>query len=301
MNVRKLMIQTPLLALLLAGCASSGRDAPDVAQARATVQRVDRDPLARQVAAVQLDAAQTALQAAEHQSGAEREQSLFEVNRNAEIADAMVRTARARAQVDATAKERAQVLLEARERETAEARAAAQASAAQAAAANSQAAAATSQAAAASNEAEQLRQQMAALHAQQTERGMVLTLPDVLFDTGRAVLNPGANGPLEQVAMFLKGNAHFRARIEGHTDSVGTAAFNQTLSEQRANSVRDALLSRGVSTEQLSVLGRGESMPVASNATAAGRQQNRRVEIVFSDSQGQFAGGGSPPSSASTP
>lgn len=288
MDTRSRLSVVAALALLLGACASTPKDAPDLAQARAEVQRVDADPLARQVAAAPLDAAQSALQAAQKQSGAEREQSLFEANRNAQIADAMVRTARARTQVDDAEKERTQVLLQARENEAARARAEAQAQAAQAAAASNQAAAA-------SNEAEQLRRQMAqmaALHAQQTSRGMVMTLPDVLFDTARSTLNPGANGPLDQVAAFLKDNPRFKARIEGHTDSVGSADYNQALSEQRANGVRDALAGRGVSAEQLTAIGKGETTPVASNRDAAGRQQNRRVEIVFSDQQGRFAGEG---------
>jgi outer membrane protein OmpA-like peptidoglycan-associated protein len=299
MNIPGRLLTGAALALLLAACASNSTEAPDIAAARAEIQRADADPLARQVAAAPLDAAQVALQAAQKQSGAERDQSLFEASYNAQVAAAMVRTARARAEVDDAEKQRTQVLLQARENETARARRDAQAQAAQAAAANSQAAAANSQAAAATSEAEQLRQQMAALNAQQTTRGMVMTLQDVLFDTGRATLNPGANGPLDQVAAFLKGNPRFKVRIEGHTDSIGSAEYNQTLSEQRADSVRTALSRRGVFADQMSALGKGETMPLASNRNAAGRQQNRRVEIVFSDQQGEFAGQGSTPAASS--
>ena len=110
---------------------------------------------------------------------------------------------------------------------------------------------------------------------------MVLTLGDVLFDTGRAELNPGAARTLDQLAAFLKENTERTVAIEGYTDATGTEQGNQVLSERRANSVKNALTDRGIASARISARGFGEASPVASNNTAAGRQQNRRVEVVL--------------------
>ena len=117
--------------------------------------------------------------------------------------------------------------------------------------------------------------------AKQTERGMVLTLGDVLFDTGRAELNAGAAHTLDQLSAFLKENPERTIEVEGYTDAVGSDQMNRTLSERRANSVKNALMDRGVASNRISARGFGEARPVASNNTSAGRQQNRRVEVVL--------------------
>jgi outer membrane protein OmpA-like peptidoglycan-associated protein len=113
----------------------------------------------------------------------------------------------------------------------------------------------------------------------------------VLFDTGRATLKPGATTTLERVAQFMQKNPETKVMIEGHTDSVGSDDYNQGLSERRAQAVADALSFRGVQRDRVEPLGRGKALPVATNDTPAGRQQNRRVELVFSDESGRFAGG----------
>ena len=140
-------------------------------------------------------------------------------------------------------------------------------------------------------ELEDMQKQFSELQAKQTERGMVLTLSDVLFDTGQATLKPGADLALDRVAEFLRENAGTRVIVEGHTDSRGSEEYNLRLSERRAQSVADALRMRGIEPGRFQVVGRGEGYPVANNATAEGRQQNRRVEIVFSDNAGRFAQG----------
>jgi outer membrane protein OmpA-like peptidoglycan-associated protein len=108
---------------------------------------------------------------------------------------------------------------------------------------------------------------------------------------GQATLKPGANLALNRLATFLNANPQTRIIIEGHTDSRGSDEYNEGLSERRARAVATELMSRGISADQLQTLGRGKGYPVASNDTPEGRQQNRRVEIVFSDSSGQFAQG----------
>ena len=114
---------------------------------------------------------------------------------------------------------------------------------------------------------------------------MVLTLGDVLFDSGRAELKSGAMRTIDQLVTFLKDNPERTVNVEGYTDSVGSDNFNLGLSQRRADAVRTALTSRGVEATRIAARGYGESSPVASNDTAEGRQRNRRIEIVISNVQ----------------
>lgn len=113
------------------------------------------------------------------------------------------------------------------------------------------------------------------------DRGFIVTLPGIFFDTGKATLKPGARNVLNRVADQLKTHTDVRITVEGHTDSVGSEESNQALSQRRAEAVRDYLSGRGVPGERLEVAARGESAPLATNDTAAGRQQNRRVELIL--------------------
>ncbi|HEX8152343.1 MAG TPA: OmpA family protein, partial [Thermoanaerobaculia bacterium] len=112
-------------------------------------------------------------------------------------------------------------------------------------------------------------------------RGFIITLPGIFFDTGKAQLKSGSRATLTRIATQLKTDETLQLTVEGHTDSVGSESSNETLSTARANAVRDFLISQGVPAERLTAVGRGESQPIATNDTAAGRQQNRRVEIVL--------------------
>jgi outer membrane protein OmpA-like peptidoglycan-associated protein len=120
-----------------------------------------------------------------------------------------------------------------------------------------------------------LREELAELRAEQTNRGIVVRLDDILFATDAATLKPGADRTLDRVAQVLRRDKDREVLIEGHTDSRGTAEYNQALSAQRAAAVQDALLARGVPASQLRAIGRGESTPIASNENAGGRQENR--------------------------
>jgi outer membrane protein OmpA-like peptidoglycan-associated protein len=119
------------------------------------------------------------------------------------------------------------------------------------------------------------------LRARSTDRGTVVTLGDVLFDTGSATLNPGGQQQLQRLATYLNANPGRTVRIEGHTDDQGSDASNEVLSQRRADAVRAALITAGVDPARVAAVGVGEALPVASNDTAAGRQQNRRVEVVI--------------------
>lgn len=130
--------------------------------------------------------------------------------------------------------------------------------------------------------------ELADLNAKKTARGLVVTLGDVLFSTNQAQLKSGGVRNVKKLAEFLAEYPRHRVLIEGYTDSTGSEAYNQKLSEQRAGNVRAALVDEGISGSRITTRGYGEEFPVASNATATGRQLNRRVEIIISDENGNI-------------
>jgi len=197
---------------------------------------------------------------------------------SAQIANEKILTAQAQEQVESGKAKRQAVLLEARGHEI-------QKSAQQASDASDRADAST-------RRADSLEVELADLKAKRTERGLVLTLGDVLFDTGQATLKSGAYGTLDRLASALKDKPGRKVVIEGHTDNVGSDASNQALSERRAQAVQMALMQRGVATDQMSAMGKGESAPLASNDAEGSRQQNRRVELIFSEDQLRTAADG---------
>jgi outer membrane protein OmpA-like peptidoglycan-associated protein len=136
-------------------------------------------------------------------------------------------------------------------------------------------------------QAMELQKQLEILQARPTDRGLVLTLGDTLFATGRSELKSGATANLDRVTAFLNEYPNRTAEIEGFTDSMGTEEYNQDLSQRRADSVKRYLVGQGVGIARLSSAGRGENAPVGDNASAEGRQQNRRVEVIIS--QGESA------------
>ena len=244
--------------VLLAACSSTPEQIPELDAAKALVPKVESSPRAG-VAAANIAEARKALDRANGLAakGKDVEEIQFEASvatANAQIAETKIDTALAREEIEKGTAERQQVLLEARTRET-----------------------------------ERVQQELKDLQAKQTERGLVLTLGDVLFDTGKATLKPGAYTTIDRLAQVLNSSQGSRVVIEGHTDSMGSDATNQALSEQRALAVQSALQERGVSGSQISSVGKGETTPVASNDTASGRQANRRVELIFSQGTSRVA------------
>jgi len=136
--------------------------------------------------------------------------------------------------------------------------------------------------------AEELTQRVNELEAERTERGLVLTLGDVLFDFDQAGLKPGAMRTVENLAKFMREYPERKIMIEGFTDSIGSDWYNEELSRLRASSVRQALLDRGIAGNRIQIVGYGKRFSVASNQTEAGRQQNRRVEVIISDVNGNI-------------
>jgi len=120
------------------------------------------------------------------------------------------------------------------------------------------------------------------LQTRDSARGLIVSMSDVLFDTGKYSLKPGAREKLAKVAGILLSYPGLNIEVGGYTDNVGGDAMNQTLSENRAGSVRDYLVQQGVSTNSISARGFGNTLPVTSNDTSSGRQQNRRVELLVS-------------------
>ncbi len=202
--------------------------------------------------------------------------------------------ARARAEQEAADRRQADEDRRAAERAKAEADTARQQAEAARAAAEAQQASLQAQTAAAQQAAQAaerdkeetrarlMRQLNQVLQTRESARGLIVDMPDVLFDTGKYTLKPGARERLAKVAGILLAYPGLQVQVEGHTDNVGSDEYNQTLSEQRAGSVRDYLTQQGVSRDSISAAGFGKTQPVASNDSAAGRQQNRRVDLVVS-------------------
>jgi outer membrane protein OmpA-like peptidoglycan-associated protein len=279
--MKKLLIVGAVTAAL-AACASAPQRSEQIEQARAEIQALSQDPLAEQAAGGDLDAARKSMQQAEtalqqKQPPAVVDHYAYLAKRHAEAGEARAAEAHSRQEVARANDERNQIVMQARNREAANAQAAAEAAKNQTAAAQAQLASA--------------QQQLADLQAKQTDRGVVVTLGDVLFDTGKSTLKPGATSAIGRLANFLSQNSNTKVLIEGHTDSVGSDDYNIGLSERRARAVATELEARGIPESQIQTLGRGKDMPVATNGTPEGRQQNRRVEIVFSDASGRFAQG----------
>lgn len=268
--------------LLLAGCASSPvRPNEQLDQARKTVHSLERDPDAQQVAAPQLRDARNDLQRAKaafakHRSQAEVTYLAYLAGREAETGLAHTDEYRAHQGLANGNEERNRILLEARNQQIEQAREATQAAQQRMQAAQSQ--------------AQKEQQELASMKARQTVRGLQLTLAsNLLFNTGSATLKSGATLQLNRLADFMRGREKTRIIVEGYTDDRGSAVYNQQLSQARAQAVAGALESAGVASNRIRPVGRGKNFPVASNATPAGRQQNRRVDVILSDMAGHFA------------
>ncbi len=296
------------VALGLSACSSVPVENTALNEARNNFRLAQANPQTQSLAAAELRVAGEALAKAE--AALSRGEPLVQVNQLSYLARQYVSLARevgsrkgAEAEVAAAGAETDQMRLAARTREADNAtRAAAsatqqaqgatrQAEASQRSAAQSQqqAQVALQQAGDANQRNAMLEQQLRDMNAKKTDRGMVVTIGDVLFDTGRAELRSGGIQNLQRLGTFLKTYPQRKAQIEGYTDSVGSDAMNLTLSTRRAAAVKQALVSQGVEPSQVVAQGFGEANPVATNDEAAGRQANRRVEVVLSDEQGAIA------------
>jgi len=277
----KALMAVVVSSLLLAGCATAPVSPEGAVDARAKLTTLQADPDLAGRAPVALKAAEAAVRLAEEPLlndpalGAHR---VYIADRKVEIAIAEASTRYAEEQRAKLGEERARARLDARTREADMARE--DADAARVAAADD-ADAARVAAAEAAQHSDELQRQIDALQAEATDRGLVLTLGDVLFTSGRADLKAGATSNLNQLVAFLNEYSNRNVEIEGHTDSVGSGDSNQGLSQRRADSVRTYLIQQGIRPERLTASGKGEHQPVADNDSESGRQQNRRVEVII--------------------
>lgn len=255
--------------LLLSACATQPATNETLQQAQQAVSEAETNPAVARHAPVALRDAQQTLQQAQlaAREGADAndvEHLSYLAMRRAEIAQSLARRELLVRSAEDVRQQRAQVMLEERERAVQRAQ---------------------QEAEQARQAAQEAQQQLAEFEPRQTERGLVLTLGEVLFPFDSANLQAGNQRAMDRLARYLQAHPDQEILIEGHTDSVGAAGYNQRLSEQRAESVYQALEQRGVDPSRVRVVGLGENYPVADNSTQSGRSQNRRVEVVIAQGE----------------
>jgi len=289
------LIAIAVAAALVAGCASAPKKPAGSEQVRAKLTALQNDPALAAQAPVATKDAELAVTQAEIM-----QPDLALASYRVYIADRKVDTARAQAETQAAevrhvalTEQGEKARLDSRTREADLAKSDAMTARAEnaeqkvvATQARSDADAAQLAANASQQQASELQRQLEIMQAKPTDRGLVLTLGDTLFATGKSEIKSGATANLDRLGDFLAEYPDRTASIEGFTDSTGSEDSNQVLSEHRADSVKRYLIGRGVQSARLTSTGRGESAPVADNESLAGRQQNRRVEVVISDAAG---------------
>src|SRR3984885_11579917 len=257
------------VAMTFAGCASPPTANPALENARPAVRSAEADPNVGKYAALDLQAAKNELQVAESAAMKHDEagiaQPAYLSAQTARLAQLKASAKADDARVAAGQTERDRIQLSARTAEVDSAKLARDQ---------------------ATQKSRALQSEVDALKAKPTDRGLVLTLGDVLFDSGKADLNPGASRNLDQLVQFLTDHAERRVEIDGYTDSVGTDSFNLDLSQRRADTVKSVLVHRGIDSARIVSRGYGKEFGVASNADSGGRQLNRRVEIVIGGTDG---------------
>jgi outer membrane protein OmpA-like peptidoglycan-associated protein len=285
----------------LAGCSSAPESNARLEEARSNYRLAQDTPRVAQMAGAEMQQATKAMDVAN--SAWERKDDTEAVNHWAYLANQRVAIAQATtdrkvaelsvAQAKANSNE---LRLNARTQEADAATAKAALSQQQADAAKRQAEASKTQATSAQmmalsaeQRANDLEARLKELNAKKTDRGMVMTMGDVLFDTDQAQLKSGGEVSVSKLANFMTTYPDRVVLIEGFTDSTGSDAHNQDLSMRRAEAVRNSLLRQGIASRRLSTLGHGEANPIATNDTASGRQMNRRVEVLLSDESGKIS------------
>lgn len=294
MKQMKLIPVAFAMSMMFAACSTTPTTTSLLDQTRGDFMAAQSNPSVAANAPLEFKAAADALDRAN--AAAAKKDSLDEIDKLAYIAKQKIATAqevakakRAEADIANAGRQRDEIRLEARTAEANQAKSQANMAKADADAARAQADAAANSARdeAAKNAA--LQQQLADLQAKQTDRGIVITLSDVLFNVDRAELSAEGMRTAQKLADVLMQDPKGAVLIEGFTDSTGTASHNLELSQRRAESVRNALIGMGVKSDKIATRGYGEAFPVASNADAGSRQLNRRVEIVLSQNGAPIA------------
>lgn len=282
-------------ATWLGACASTTPAPQELLAARAAVRAAEAEPRVLTLAPLELRRATDALNRAnaldaEGESLADVASAAYVAVQQAQAAQAIARAKADEQAIQSAEAERERARADARTREAeraqrqaAVARAEAESARGEAATAQQRAAAAQDTASQARERAAQLQAQLAELQARPTERGALVTLGDLLFEFGRAELQPSAGESLRKLAAHLQKHPERLVLIEGFTDSVGSEAANLLLSQRRAEAVARALSTLGVAPQRLSTKGWGEAHPVAANTSDTNRALNRRVEVYISD------------------
>lgn len=295
----KTLIAAALASLLLAACAATPVKPAGADAARARLTQLQSNPDLATRAPVAMKDAELAVRVAEQpQTDVEiGNYNVYMADRKVDIAVAQAETALAEDQRVGLAQQRDKARLAARTREAdvatselasarveiADQKSQAEMTRLAAADAAQQAALQSAQQAAqqSAQQAADLQRQLDELHAKATDRGMVLTLGDVLFASGKADLKVGATNNLNRLVAFLNNYPDRTVVIEGYTDNIGGDDYNLGLSQRRADSVKSYLTGQGIASMRLTLTGKGLSNPIAGNDSAAGRQQNRRVEVII--------------------
>jgi len=271
------------LALSMGACATVPLTDPALENARSAVRGAESDPNVEKYAALDLHLARDELAQAEaaavRRDAKAIDQPAYMAAQTAHLAELRASAKANDARVAAGQADRDAIQLRARTREVNKADAARDN-------ANQRAQLANAAADEAAQQAANLQAEVDALKAKPTDRGLVLTLGDVLFETGRADLNPGAARNLDRLVQFLGDHPERRVEIDGYTDSVGTDSFNLDLSQRRADAVKSVLVNSGIDPSRVTTRGYGKDFNVASNADSGGRQLNRRVEVVIGSEDG---------------
>jgi len=270
---KQIVISLTSISIAAVGAGCAGQRPASLDRAQSSLTQAQQNPAVAQYASAQLSEAQATLTEAERAWADENDREetshlAYLTEQKARIAVAVAQQKAAENEAQRLSSQREDIRVNARTRE--------------ADLAHAQAEAATDQAVAATARSQALEQELAALKASDTERGLVMTLQEgVLFEYNKAELKSGAMRSLEPLITFLREHPDRTLLIEGHTDSTGSDSYNLDLSQQRAEAVRGFLASNGINADRVSARGYGESYPVTTNTTEAGRQQNRRVEVVI--------------------
>lgn len=261
--MNKLLTLPTVLAMTIGLAACSSQPNQNLEQARGQFAQLQGDARASQLAALETEDAARMLEKANkaYLDDANKEkvdQLAYLTQRRIELAEQTIALRTAEQEIGKASAQRAEARLESREAQL-------------------------------QRQQDEIRRLQQDLQAKQTERGTLVTFGDVLFDLDKSDLKPGGMRDIQKLADFLNENPERKVVVEGYTDSTGADAYNQRLSERRAESVRRALTRAGVDMQRIQVVGYGKQYPVASNDTTSGRAMNRRVEVTISNDDQRVA------------
>jgi outer membrane protein OmpA-like peptidoglycan-associated protein len=271
-RIAKTLIAVAVTSVIITGCATTAIQPEGATDARNKLTQLQSDSQLSTRAPVAIKDAEVAVRAAEQPQEDKdvADHLVYMADRKIDIARALAQSRLLVSQREVLSQQRANAQLEARNRQLANAL--------------NETDAARKDTIAARKQAADLQRQITELNAKPTERGLVVTLGDLLFDTNKSELKSGASTNLGKLAAFLNKYPDSSVLIEGHTDNTGSYEYNLDLSQRRADSVKSWLVGKGVSIARLSTSGKGEGSPVAGNDSATGRQLNRRVEVIIENS-----------------